>query len=203
MRYNTKEEPIDDDDICYKEHNTYFEAYYICSTCSYNFSIISTIKPKGECPSCPKCKDDPIVKGVNKTKGRVSTKKQLEDNNNDMLISGKTPYISGKNKLYKAHENTMKMVMEDYGFTDINDRPNEGENCVPKLPSHLEKKVNDGFGASFGSIPDIGNNVRAANIASVGMQSINSGKFRDQTDVVALQQKYGAKPKFNFINEHS
>jgi hypothetical protein len=203
MRYNTAGELITEDSSFYKEYGTYFEAHYSCSDCSYVFSIISETKPKGRCPGCPKCKESAAEKGVNVTKGRLKTKKALKENSEDMIASKKTASIAGKSNLYKAHDATMKMVMEDYGLTDINDKPYEGENCVPKLPSHLEKQVNDGFGASFGNASKLAGNLNPGMITSTGMKQINSGMFRDQGDVVAMQQKYGPKPKYNFINEKS
>lgn len=201
MRYDINGVVIDENSFYYEEHGTYYEAQYACSTCSYVFSVVSEVKPKGRCPGCPKCKENAAAKGVNVTKGRLKTRKKLQENSEDMIASKKTASIGGKSRAYKAHDATMQMVMEDYGLTDINDRPYEGENCVPKLPPHLEKQVNDGFGASFGDTAKLTSNANAAKIASVGMASINSGKFRDQVDVVAMQQQYGPKPKFNFINE--
>lgn len=201
MRYNIHGELVNEDSSCFKEHGTYYEASYSCSTCAYKFSIISETKPKGRCPGCPKCKEDSAAKGTSVTKGRMKTQKQRDDMAKDMIASRKTPSLGGKSAAYKAHDATMKMVMEDYGLTDINDKPYEGENCVPKLPHHLEKQVSEGFGASFGDIPKLAGNINPAQISSVGMNNINSGKFRDQGDVVAMQQKYGPKPKYNFINE--
>jgi hypothetical protein len=203
MRYNTKGQPISENDPCYQEYGTYFEAHYSCSDCSYVFSVVSESKPKGRCPGCPKCKEEAAAKGVHVTKGKMKTNKQLLDNSEDMARSRKTPGIAGKSNLYKAHDATMKMVMEDYGLTDINDKPYEGENCVPKLPAHLEKQVNEGFGASFGAAPKLASNINPSVITSTGMKQINSGMFRNQGDVVAMQQKYGPKPKYNFINEKS
>lgn len=203
MRYNTKGQIINEESAFYKEHGTYYEAHYACSECAYKFSIISETKPKGKCPGCPKCKENSAAKGTNVTKGRLKTQKKLQENSEDIITSKKVAYIGGKNSLYKAHEETMKMVMQDYGLTDINDKPYEGENCVPKLPAHLEKQVNDGFGASFGAAPKLTSNINPAKILSTGMDQINTGKFRDQGDVVAMQQKYGPKPKYNFINEKS
>lgn len=201
MKYNTKGEIIDENSSYYKEHGTYYEAQYACSICNYAFSVISETNPKGRCPGCPKCKENSTKKGQNKTLGRLKTEKQLQESHKDIVESGKFPGIGGKSQLYKAHDATMQMVMQDYGLTDINDKPYEGENCVPKLPAHLEKQVNEGFGASFGDVPKLSSNTSAAKISSIGMASINSGKFRDQGDVVAMQQKYVPKPKYNFINE--
>lgn len=201
MRYNTNGEVIGEDSSYYKEHSTYYEAHYSCSECKYKFSVISESNPKGAgCPGCPKCKEDSAAKSVSVTKGRMKTQKQMTENNTAMIVSGQGAYISGKSKAFKAHEATMEMVMQDYGLTDINDKPNEGENCVPKLPAHLEKQVNDGFGASFGEAPKLTSNINPAQISLAGMKQINSGMFRDQGDIVAMQQKFGPKPKFNIIN---
>lgn len=202
MRYNEDGELITEDSLYYKEHGTYYEAQYACSECKYKFSVVSEVNPKkARCPECPQCAENSAAKGVSITKGRLKTKKQLAANSKDMITSRKAAYIGGKGKGHKAHDETMKMVMEDYGLTDINDRPHEGENCVPKLPHHLEKQVNAGFGANFGAAPKLTSNINASQITSVGMQQINSGKFRDQGDVVAMQQKFGPKPKYRFINE--
>lgn len=203
MRYSTKGKIINDDNPIYNDTGTYYESHYACGICSYKFSVISEEKPtgKGRCPGCPKCKEFSTPKGTSTTKGKLKTKKQLDEAGERMAKTGSMPAQVGKSRLYKAHDATMQMVMEDYGLTDINDKPYEGENCVPKLPPHLEKQVNEGFGASFGDMPKLAGNIDPAKISSVGMSQINSGKFRDQGDVVAMQQKYGAKPKYNFVNE--
>lgn len=197
MRYNIHGDLLTEDSNYFTEHGTYYEASYSCSTCSYKFSVISETKPKGRCPGCPKCKENAAAKGVNVTKGRLKAQKNLAE------CPPTVPNLGGRNAGYKAHDETMKMVMEDYGLTDINDKPYEGENCVPKLPAHLEKQVNDGFGASFGAAPKLTSNINPAQILSTGMKQINSGMFRDQVDVVAMQQKYGPKPKYNIIASHN
>lgn len=203
MRYNTKGKLLTENSFYFKKPDTYYEASYVCSDCSYNFSVVSEKKPVGRCPGCPKCKEENRVKKQNltTTHGILKTNKQIRARAKKYNDAPTAPKQHGRSGLYKAHDATMQMVMEDYGYTDINDRPNEGENCVPKLPPHLEKQVNEGFGASFGDVPKLGGNIDPAKISSVGMASINSGRFRDQTDVVAMQQNYGPKPKFNFINE--
>jgi hypothetical protein len=200
MRYNIKGEEIDENSVYFQEHGTYYEAHYCCSTCEYKFSVVSEQNPKGKCPSCPKCKENSAKKGQNKTSGRLKTKKQLEETSKDMIASKKVAYLGGKSAAHKAHDATMNMVMEDYGLTDINDRPQEGENCVPKLPHHLEQQVNNGFGAGFGQIPKIAGNINPSVITSTGMGQINSGKFRDQGDIVADMQKHAPKPKYNYVN---
>lgn len=203
MRYNTKGKPIRDDSPYYTEHGTYYEAHYSCSECKYKFSVVSETNPKSaKCPGCPKCKENSAMKSQTKVSGRLKTKEQERDNLQDQIDTRSVPNIGGMNKAYKAHEATMQMVMEDYGMTDINDKPHEGENCVSKLPAHLEKQVNDGFGASFGAAPKLTSNINPAQISLAGMKQINSGAFRDQGDVVAMQQKYGSKPKFNIIGHY-
>ena len=203
MRYNIKGELLNEDSLYFKEHGTYYEAHYSCSTCAYEFSVVSEVKPKGRCPGCPKCKvNTSPPKSTAKHQGRLHTEQQRQENHEGIIKEG-FPAIGGKSSAHKAHDDTMQMVMQDYGLTDINDRPHEGENCVPKLPPHLERQVGSGFGGSFGDVPKIAGNINPATISSVGMQQINSGKFRDQGDVVAMQQKFGPKPKYNFINERS
>lgn len=197
MRYNTKGELINEGSSCYQEHGTYYESHYSCSDCDYKFSIVTEEKPKGRCPGCPKCKIESAKKSVDVTRGKLKTQKQIDDNSKDMISSRKVAYIGGKSAAHKAHDATMKMVMEDYNLPDINDRPYEGENCVPKLPHHLEQQVSSAFGGNFGSIPQLAGNISPSALTSAGMSQINSGKFRDQGDIVATMQRNSAPFKYN------
>lgn len=200
MKYDKNGHLLTENSPFYQEYGTYYEAKYSCSTCSYVFSVVTQERPKGKGPSCPQCKEHSASKGTNRTKGRLKTQKETQKNVDDIISARQAPSIGGRNTLHKAHDDTMKLVMEDYGLTDINDRPYEGENCVPKLPSHLEEQVGSGFGSNIGNIPQLTSKVNPGVLTSTGMASINSGKFRDQGDVVAMQQKFGPKPKFNIIN---
>ena len=180
-----------------------YKTTYECSDCNHIFYVVTDKKPSGFCPSCPKCQEDSSRnRGAIKSRGKSVSGKTDDEKISDVITSRKAPGVGGS-KIGKAHEATMKMVMEDYGLTDINDRPTEGESCAPKLPAHLEQQVNNGFGASFGSMsPKLTGNMSQSMVTSSAMNAINSGQFKNHTDVVAQGQKYLPKPKFNILNEY-
>lgn len=156
---------------------------YKCTTCKNEFEQITIgFIPEKEppCPYCPKEKKTRI-----KTKGCVTNKTHnvdKEKNVQEIIATRKAP-ATGPSVKSQIFDNTMEMVMQDYGMTNIKDNAREGENSVTPLESRLEKQVESVFSAKTPGIGD----AAAAKMQSALMSRINQGAFRNYGDVVASQ----------------
>lgn len=66
------------------------------------------------------------------------------------LSSNKAPAAIGGNIHNKAIDETAKMVMEDYGITDMRDDVRRGETASPKLPPQQQALADNFFGGPKG-----------------------------------------------------
>ena len=62
-----------------------------------------------------------------------------------MLAEQKPPGQIGNNNLNKAWDVTQNIVAEDFGQTNLNDRPHEGENMAPKQPPKIQNAIDSFF----------------------------------------------------------
>lgn len=182
-----------------------YETKYCCDSCNHIFYKITDYDPRkkgGRAPACTECKKKKVAtKSQIKVRGDV--KPQTEETKsakiNDIIEAKKFP-SSGKSNFTKAMDETAKIVMEDYGMTNLNDNLREGDNMVPKLRPDLEEKVGKGFGSNQK------NNVMgmAGNNLNNSIKSmINSNKFANQTNTVDRAMSVVAKPTTRIIGEYT
>jgi hypothetical protein len=62
------------------------------------------------------------------------------------LTLNKAPAAIGGNIQVKAIDETAKIVMEDYGMTDLRSDVRETESAAPKLPPVLQRQADNFFG---------------------------------------------------------
>ncbi len=121
-----------------------YRSTYRCTDCNYNYERITHYLPKKE-PACPVCKKTKRVK----SKGVVSENMPGFDNGGiqSMIDSNKAPSVGGSIAV-RAVDETAKMVMEDYGMTDLNmgSTTRAGDTCAPKLAPHLQAQADSMFG---------------------------------------------------------
>lgn len=186
-----------------------YEAKYNCSDCNHAFIVITESRPRGRCPSCPECKknDYPTLRSSTKT-SRVYTQEELDANTKHIIDNQIAPTIVGSN-FTKAMDMTAKMVMQDYGMTNLKDNLRPGDAMVPKLDGRdvsgiqLEDRVTQVFKPQKNNV--IGTQA-ASNLNSALMSQVQAGKFKNYggaNDVVARQQESGIRVPTKILYEHS
>jgi hypothetical protein len=99
-----------------------------CTTCGHRW-IYRTKHPDRPDPPCPN-----LDCGV-----------QGEPIGMDLTLN-KAPAAIGGNIQVKAIDETAKIVMEDYGMTDLRSDVRETESAAPKLPPVLQRQADNFFG---------------------------------------------------------
>lgn len=106
----------------------------------------------------------------------------------DIIASKKFP-SKGASSFGKAMDETAKIVMQDYGMTDLRDNQKPGDTMDPRLPSDLAKRADTAWG---GTSPK-------AIQSGVSMAAVQSGAYAGQGDIVKQATQSIAKPKISFI----
>ncbi len=116
---------------------TKYRITYSCSKCGKEFTKTHTDIPKKE-PRCPN-------KACSEQAELADLRKQVA-NLTAMLESGEAPAQIGHRPRTKAVDMTAKVVMEDYGLTDLKDNIRHGEAMAPKLPAAQQAQADGYFG---------------------------------------------------------
>lgn len=126
------------------------QKYRLTFSCSDHgsFKIITQDEQKAmddnyiaPCPQC-KAKKKKVHRRVVLGDGPVS-ESDINGNPNPPPIQ-KAPSIGGSN-IGKAVDATARMVMEDYGMTDLRDNVRQGEAMAPKLAPRLQEQADSFF----------------------------------------------------------
>lgn len=110
-----------------------YRHFFRCRSCGNRFSVDRlTADPAKVNPRCPRraCQG----------KARQS---HMPDVGMD-VAAGKAPGQVGAIPV-RAYDMAMEIATQDYGLTDIVDRPRVGESTAPKLPPHLQVKADNFF----------------------------------------------------------
>jgi predicted nucleic acid-binding Zn-ribbon protein len=122
-----------------------YRVTYECERCGHTWKRTYSTIPKKD-PPCPKV--ECIV-------ARSLEDKQREvDNLRQMLESQTAPAQVGANVQVRAVDETAKVVMEDYGMTNLKDNVRQGESVAPTLAPEQQRQADNYFG-SKGSVPVI------------------------------------------------
>lgn len=115
------------------------------------------------------------------------------------LSLNKAPAAVGMNISVKAIDETAKIVMEDYGMTDLRSDVRETESAAPKLPPVLQQQADNFFGGGpkGGRRPGI-NLAQHARAALAG--SFSSPSLQDRT-IGAAHRARLAKPTITVATE--
>lgn len=123
---------------------------------------------------------------------------------NGIIENRKAPSM-GAGNFTKAMDATARMVMEDYGMTNLRDNLRVGDNMVPALSGKddqgvaLEQRVDNVFKPQVNNVSGLVGN----NLTSKISNMVNSGAFKGQEDVVAKQQRSGIRPNINYVGEYN
>ena len=109
----------------------------LCKRCGKNYSYVAA-RLSGPDRPCPKkkCKQAAHEEEIQRAARNLVA----------MLESQKPPGHVGAKVSVKAVDETAKVVMEDYHFTDLKDNIREGEAVAPKLPPEQQKLADGYFG---------------------------------------------------------
>lgn len=157
-----------------------YRSSYKCTDCKHTFEKITKNFPKRE-PACPMCKQ---AKRVN-FKSSVSDVTHNLDKESVVqeMIAAQKPPSMGQSNRTKAIDETAKIVMEDYGMTDINMSSSlrAGDNCVPKLAPELEQKVDQVFKPQPNKVMGMQG---ASELNKALLRQVNSGMYKNQGDPI-------------------
>jgi hypothetical protein len=109
--------------------------HYRCDVCGHEWSKVFRAVPKKD-PACPM----PACVAVSTAEAELRAAERMEQ----ILESRIPPGHIGESKVVKAVDETARIVMEDYGMTDLKDNIREGEGAAPKLPP-AQQAAADGF----------------------------------------------------------
>jgi hypothetical protein len=128
-----------------------------CVRCGHKWARI-TKDPDSPDPPCPNlaCGETPVTIGMD-------------------LSSNKAPAAIGGNISVKAIDETAKIVMQDYGMTDLRSDVREGESAAPKLPPRQQQQADNYFGGGAGRRPMRGFNPAAHAAAAMRGQLSDAG----------------------------
>lgn len=155
---------------------------YSCNKCYNKFYIEHEDRVKLESVNCPVCRSE-----------------------DTMYLSDRTPVLPSQSsrQFTQAFDKTAELVMQDYQMTDVNMGTSlrSGDNCVPKLPPELERKVDAVFdGKAKNNVMGMAGD----KLTTTLMNQINAGAFRNYGDPVARQQADPTlAPKINVIDHYT
>lgn len=156
-----------------------YKMNYRCDLCGTEYHRICKAPPK-KAPECPNkgCSD----------KARIAEMEKQIANLTKMLESGVAPAQIGHKTVVKAIDETAKVVMEDFGMSNLKDHIRTGETMAPSLPVAQQKLADNYFGAAgkgfeAHQIPSITNQqathgISAAQMNRIGQRAI-AGAFRN------------------------
>lgn len=123
-----------------------------CDNCGTVYSWEAERIPKKD-RLCP----DPIC-----TEMRQAKRSAREVRNFDQIVeTGIPPGHIGENVMVKAVDETAKIVMADYGLTDLKDNVRAGDAVAPKLPAP-QQRMADGFFGGGAMAEKVGTTSRQA-----------------------------------------
>ena len=114
-----------------------FRYRYQCQLCGHEYSKVCKAVPRVD-PPCPNpgCAD----------KARIAELEANMERLQKMLESGVPPAQIGHKTVVKAVDATAKIVMEDFGMTNLRDGISHGESMAPKLPVAQQAAADNYFG---------------------------------------------------------
>lgn len=140
-----------------------------CTRCNHRWSR-KTSNPAETDPPCPRpTKYDLDGVTVLETCGMQMNPIGMD------LTSNKAPAAIGGNISIKAIDETAKIVMEDYGMTDLRSDVRETESMAPKLPPAQQQRADNFFGGAGGRRPMRGFNPAAHAAAAMRGQLSDAG----------------------------
>jgi hypothetical protein len=182
---------------------------YLCDDCGQTFEKLTDKDPRkvgGRPPGCPYCK-----KHKSKTQFQNRVNGNMSAADVQAIQESKRPVVPGapmlgSSNFTKAMDETAKIVMEDYGLTNLRDNLREGDNMVMPLSGKdangvaYEQRVDSVFKPQNNNVSGMGGN----RLNSAIMDSVQGGAFRGYGDVVKeAQNSTVMKPKFSFIGEYN
>lgn len=114
---------------------TRYRVTALCGRCNQQFSWVTT-NPGGPDRACTRkaCKDAAYREQVMREAANMAR----------IIDEKRPPGHIGKSITVKAVDETARVVMEDYGMTDLKDNIRHGEAIAPKLPAAAQAAA-DGF----------------------------------------------------------
>jgi len=109
--------------------------HYRCGVCGHEWSRVYKSTPRRD-PPCPML----ACQEVTRAEAELRAAERMEQ----ILESRIPPGHIGESNVVKAVDETARIVMEDYGMTDLKDNIREGEGAAPKLPP-AQQAAADGF----------------------------------------------------------
>jgi predicted nucleic acid-binding Zn-ribbon protein len=112
-----------------------------CDKCGHEWQRTLDYVPKRN-PACPKrsCRESTALEEKDREIARLQA----------MLAEQRPPGHIGANNAVRAVDETAKIVMEDYGMTDLKDNVRPGENVAPKLPPAQQAAADGMFAKNNG-----------------------------------------------------
>lgn len=155
-----------------------FKVRYQCARCGRKFSRTYEVIPKND-PPCPNracvAAVAAEIKLAEKDREIEYLRRLVEENNPG-------PALVGMKNSVRAVDETAKIVMEDYGMTNLKDNIREGESVAPQLPPQQQKVADSYFGGGDANVPVIGDSrqktMRQKQMHRLGRMAI-AGAFRN------------------------
>ena len=153
-----------------------YKFYYRCGICGTEYSKTCKAPPKHD-PPCPNtgCED----------KAKIAEMEKQIANLTRMLESGVPPAQIGHKVVVKAVDETAKIVMEDYGLTNLKDRVGPGEAVAPALPPKQQAQADAYFAGQGGGF-------KPHQIPSITGVQGHQGLTKAQTDLLGRRAISGA-----------
>jgi hypothetical protein len=123
-----------------------------CDLCGtiYSYEVEKIPKKDRLCP-------DPICADMRRTKRSAREVANIEQ----IVETRRPPGHIGESVVVKAIDETAKIVMQDYGLTDLKDNIRAGDSVAPKLPAP-QQRMADGFFGGGAMAERAGTNTRQA-----------------------------------------
>jgi hypothetical protein len=115
--------------------------HFRCDRCGHEYSRVYNAIPQKNAV-CPKqsCKDAIALERAVAAQRNVT----------EIIETGKTPGITGRNPMVGIVDQTAAQVMEDYKLTDLKDNIRPGESMAPKLQGKLQVAADQFFAGGAG-----------------------------------------------------
>jgi hypothetical protein len=117
------------------------KVHFRCDRCGHEYNRIYKAVPMKN-PPCPKqaCKDAMALERALAGQRKVM----------DIIETGQTPGITGRNPMTGIIDQTAAQVMEDYKLTDLQDNIRPGDSMAPKLAPKLQTAADNFFNGGAG-----------------------------------------------------
>lgn len=145
-----------------------------CKSCKHRYKRTVTVEAGCSVddivdPPCPKC-----AKKTNRTDVSETSTSPIPIDPDAMFREGRAPGIVGDKNVVKAIDLTAKIVMENYGLSDLKSNIREGETMAPRLPPRQQTMADNFFNP--GGNPAV-NKRQQAKMQNLGRRAI-AGAFR-------------------------